>query len=54
MVATLSDVRGCRRCAYAGSLRRMRETIGDIDILAAAKNSGPLMEALAGMPAVAG
>ena len=24
---------GCRRCTYAGSLRRMRETIGDIDIL---------------------
>jgi DNA polymerase (family X) len=34
-----------QRCAYAGSLRRWRETIGDIDILAAAEHevvaSGP-------------
>ena len=34
-----------QRCAYAGSLRRWRETIGDIDILAAADDSAPLMEA---------
>ena len=33
------------RCAYAGSLRRWRETIGDIDILAAADDSAPLMAA---------
>jgi DNA polymerase (family X) len=35
------------RCAYAGSLRRWRETIGDIDILAAAGDSAPLMAAFA-------
>jgi DNA polymerase (family 10) len=35
IVAGLSAVPGCVRCAYAGSLRRMRDTIGDIDILAA-------------------
>ena len=34
-----------QRCAYAGSLRRWRETIGDIDILAAADESAPLMAA---------
>jgi DNA polymerase (family 10) len=34
-----------QRCAYAGSLRRWRETIGDIDILAAADDSAPLMVA---------
>jgi DNA polymerase (family X) len=34
-----------QRCAYAGSLRRWRETIGDIDILAAADDSAPLMAA---------
>jgi len=34
-----------QRCAYAGSLRRWRETIGDIDILAAAHDSAPLMAA---------
>ena len=45
----------CRRLAelpqvaevtYAGSLRRMRETIGDIDILAAATEPGPIHAAL--------
>ena len=36
-----------QRCAYAGSLRRWRETIGDIDILAAADDSAPLMAAFA-------
>jgi DNA polymerase (family 10) len=47
MVATLQAAGGCQRCAYAGSLRRWRETIGDIDILAAADDSGPLMAAFA-------
>ena len=45
MVAALSAVPGCQRCAYAGSLRRWRETIGDVDILAAADDSAPLMTA---------
>ncbi len=53
MVAALSAVSGCQRCAYAGSLRRMRETIGDVDILAAAQDSGPLMAAFAARPEVA-
>ncbi|HEX4063638.1 MAG TPA: helix-hairpin-helix domain-containing protein [Streptosporangiaceae bacterium] len=35
MVAALRAVPGCVRCTYAGSARRMRETVGDIDILAA-------------------
>jgi DNA polymerase (family 10) len=47
MVDMLSAVPGCQRCAYAGSLRRWRETIGDVDILAAADDSGPLMAAFA-------
>jgi len=37
IVGQLSAVPGCRRCAYAGSLRRFKETIGDVDILAAAE-----------------
>jgi DNA polymerase (family X) len=45
MVEALSTVPGCQRCAYAGSLRRWRETIGDVDILAAADDSAPLMAA---------
>ncbi|WP_155059158.1 DNA polymerase/3'-5' exonuclease PolX [Streptomyces blattellae] len=52
VVAALSRVRGCRRCAYAGSLRRGRETIGDIDVLAAARKPGPLMTALTELPYV--
>jgi DNA polymerase (family 10) len=43
MVDTLTPL--SQRCAYAGSLRRWRETIGDIDILAAADDSAPLMVA---------
>jgi DNA polymerase (family 10) len=50
MVAAISAVPGCLRCTWAGSLRRMRETIGDIDILAAAPDSAPLMAAFAGLP----
>ncbi|MGW7442064.1 DNA polymerase/3'-5' exonuclease PolX [Kitasatospora sp. NPDC054795] len=53
LVAVLSAVPGCTRCAYAGSLRRMRETVGDIDVLATAEDSAPLMAALTGLPSVA-
>src|SRR6516165_7339070 len=53
MVAALSAVPGCQRCAYAGSLRRWRETVGDVDILAAADDSAPLMAAFAAQPEVA-
>jgi DNA polymerase (family X) len=52
IVAELSQVTGCLRCAYAGSLRRVRETIGDIDILAAAGKSEPLMRAFVELPYV--
>ncbi len=52
-VAELSRVTGCRSCVYAGSLRRMRETVGDIDVLAAADDSGPLMDAFTRLPLAA-
>jgi len=52
IVTALSAVKGCLRCAYAGSLRRVRETIGDIDILAAAEKSAPVMQAFTGLPYV--
>jgi DNA polymerase (family X) len=52
IVAALSAVPGCLRCTYAGSLRRMRETIGDVDILAASDSPRPLMEAFAHLPLV--
>ncbi|MGW7364986.1 DNA polymerase/3'-5' exonuclease PolX [Streptomyces sp. NPDC054841] len=50
IVAELSQIKGCEGCTYAGSLRRMRETIGDIDILVAADASAPFMEALGALP----
>src|ERR1700678_1367891 len=54
MVAALSAVSGCQRCAYAGSLRRWRETVGDVDILAAADDSAPLMAAFTAGASVGG
>ncbi|MGH3321794.1 MAG: DNA polymerase/3'-5' exonuclease PolX [Streptosporangiaceae bacterium] len=52
IVAALRDVEGCERCTYAGSLRRMRETIGDVDVLAVATKTRPLMDAFAALPQV--
>jgi DNA polymerase (family X) len=44
---------GCQRIAPAGSLRRAAESVGDVDVLAAAADSGPLMSALTAMPEAA-
>ncbi len=52
VVAAISAVPGCERCEHAGSLRRFRETIGDVDVLAAATDSGPLMQAITDLPEV--
>ncbi|MFF9322791.1 DNA polymerase/3'-5' exonuclease PolX [Streptomyces sp. NPDC014735] len=53
IVAELSRITDCENCAYAGSLRRMKETIGDIDILVAAERSAPFMDALTELPCTA-
>ncbi|SCK43672.1 DNA polymerase/3'-5' exonuclease PolX [Streptomyces sp. WMMB 322] len=53
IVAELSSMTGCRRCAYAGSLRRMKETVGDIDLLVAAEESERFMTALSELPSTA-
>lgn len=53
IVAQLTAVTGCARCTYAGSLRRMRETVGDIDVLAAATKPQPLMKAFTNLPSMA-
>jgi DNA polymerase (family X) len=52
IVAAISAVPGCQRCEHAGSLRRFRETVGDIDILAAASDSAPLMKKITELPGV--
>ncbi|AEY88391.1 DNA polymerase beta [Streptomyces hygroscopicus subsp. jinggangensis 5008] len=53
ITAELSAVTGCERCAYAGSLRRMRETVGDLDVLVSARRSAPFMDALCELPVTA-
>ena len=52
MLAALSQVEGCERAAYAGSLRRNQETVGDLDILAMSSRPAPLMEAFRSQPQV--
>jgi DNA polymerase (family 10) len=46
IIASLSAVQGVGQIEFAGSLRRGRETIGDIDILATAANPTSLVAAL--------
>ncbi len=52
IIATLKKVRGVVEAEPAGSLRRMRSTVGDLDILVAAKDSSAVMEAFVNLPGV--
>jgi DNA polymerase (family 10) len=52
MVEALSEVKGAERVAFAGSLRRMRETIGDVDILVASNHVAPIVERFTGLDLV--
>src|SRR5574341_2226708 len=52
IITQLKKVKGVVDAQPAGSLRRMRSTIGDIDILVAAKDSKPVMEAFTKLPGV--
>jgi DNA polymerase (family 10) len=45
LLGRLRAVPGVRRATYAGSLRRMRETIGDVDLLVASDDTGSVMDA---------
>jgi DNA polymerase (family 10) len=53
VIEAVGAMPGCQRIAPAGSLRRARESIGDVDVLAAAEDSAPLMAALTAMPEAA-
>lgn len=53
LCARLADLPQAERVAYAGSLRRMRETIGDVDVLVASTDPGPVHEAFRGLDLVA-
>lgn len=48
----LRRVRGVERADMAGSLRRMQETIGDVDFLITARDPEPVMEAFVSMTGV--
>jgi len=43
MLAALREVGGVAQAAPAGSLRRMRETVGDLDLLVASEDPEPIM-----------
>jgi DNA polymerase (family 10) len=53
VIDAVGSLPGCQKIARAGSLRRARESIGDVDVLAAAEDSAPLMAALTAMPEAA-
>jgi DNA polymerase (family 10) len=52
IITTLKRVKGVVDAEPAGSLRRMRSTVGDLDILVAAKDSSIVMEAFVNLPGV--
>jgi DNA polymerase (family 10) len=53
VIGAVGAAPGCLRIAAAGSLRRAAESVGDVDVLAAADESAPLMAALTAMPEAA-
>jgi DNA polymerase (family 10) len=52
LIARLREVRGVTAIEPAGSLRRRRTTIGDLDLLAASSEPASLVAALDGLPEV--
>ncbi len=50
IVALLRQVAPAQHIAYAGSLRRGKETIGDLDVLAAADDPAPIIRAFISLP----
>lgn len=52
LVAKMLAVKGVTRAAYAGSLRRGKETIGDIDVLVATKDALAASEAFCDLPGI--
>ena len=52
LVAQLADVPGVRRIVQAGSLRRRRETVGDLDLLVETDAPGTVIDRFTTLPAV--
>lgn len=53
ILAVLRKAKGIERAEYAGSLRRGKETVGDIDILACGSDTDLLIDTFLGVPGVA-
>ena len=52
ILAALSTVPGAKNLTCAGSLRRFRETVGDIDLMGTAANPRKVMDAFVSLPVV--
>lgn len=52
IVERLKKIKGVEKISVAGSARRMKETIGDLDILIVSENPGPVMDFFVTMPEV--
>ena len=52
-VSQLGAIKGVTQAEYAGSMRRGRETIGDIDLLVATEDPAPVMQFFCAHPLVA-
>jgi DNA polymerase (family 10) len=54
LVDELRAIPGVRDAGYAGSIRRMKETVGDIDVLVSADDGAAVMDAVRALPVVTG
>lgn len=54
LLRTVGKVEGVQRCAVAGSYRREKETVGDIDMLVVTRSPGKVSDAIAALPMVRG
>jgi DNA polymerase (family 10) len=52
ILSALNSVPGVRNLTYAGSLRRFRETLGDIDLMGTVDNPQKVMDAFVSLPIV--
>ncbi len=52
VVSELDGIQGVHTVEYAGSLRRLTETIGDVDILVTAETGSPVAERFLSLPGV--
>lgn len=52
LLSELASLKAVRQATYAGSLRRMAETIGDVDLLVASADPRSVMERFTSLPAV--